>query len=369
MRNRGFSLIELMIAITLGMLAVAAVGSVFIYGSRNYKQDDKVSRMQDELRFAMAQLTQDIEMAGYYAQVRDLINDIDLHSTATVANAQADCGPTLDSGSWTAGMNWAFRERRAAVFTHGNATTAQANATFPCIPDSSDEFLAGTDILALKRLSSATKTVVAGKAYLRTNGVESTLYVATTNDQAGPDPLGVVCDPATTADDNTCTVTIYEYRPVVWYIRPYSTSPTENPRLPALCRKVFAGGAMTTDTAGCIASGIANMQLEFGFDVPDGTGRYDGLADNFQEIGAPLAVPLPTSSTPHPMAAVVAVRVHLLAQSAQSDVDYRNTKLYQLTSTTSSGPHNDGFYRKSLSSTVLIRNVMNRLSPYSLPSY
>ena len=157
MRNRGFSLIELMIAITLGMLAVAAVGSVFIYGSRNYKQDDKVSKMQDELRFALAQITQDVEMAGFYAQVRDLINDIDLHGTATVASAGLDCGPTIDSGAFVASganaNNWVFKERRAAVFTRGNATAAQANAMFPCIPNSNDEFLAGTDILAIKRVS------------------------------------------------------------------------------------------------------------------------------------------------------------------------------------------------------------------------
>jgi len=374
MRQRGFSLIELMIAVVLGMLAVAAVGSVFIYGSRNYKQDDKLSRMQDELRFAAAQLTQDIEMAGYYAQIRDLINDIELDSTATVGTAAADCGPTIDSSAFTTGTNWVFRERRAAVFTRGNATPAQANATFPCIENSANKFLAGTDILAIKRLSSATRTIEAGHAYLRTNGVETTLYVAGTNGQLGTPGPGAesdVCDPATVDDDDTCTVTIHEYRPVIYYIRPYSVSENESPRIPALCRKVFSGGVMTEDDNGCIASGIANMQLEFGFDVPDSGGRYDGLADHFQEIGTPLTVPAPTSTDPHPMAFVVAVRVHLLAQSTQRDVDYKPvlTKTYQLGPSVTAGPFTDGYYRRSLSTTVLVRNVMNRLSPYNLPSY
>ena len=378
MRQGGFSLIELMIAVVLGLLAVAAVGSVFIYGSRNYKQDDKLSRMQDEMRFAMAQLTQDIEMAGYYAQVRDLINDIDLDGSATVASAQESCGPTIDSGAFVASganaNNWVFKERRAAVFTRGNATPAQANATFPCIEDSATKFLTGTDILAIKRLSSATRTIQGGHAYLRTNGVETTLYVADDDgelDEPGPGSAADVCDPATVDDDDTCTVTIYEYRPVIYYIRPYSVSENESPRIPALCRKVFSDGVMKEDGNGCIASGIANMQLEFGFDVPDSGGRYDGLADHFQEIGTPLTVPAPTSNDPHPMAFVVAVRVHLLAQSTQRDVDYKPvlTKTYQLGPTVTEGPFTDGYYRKSLSTTVLVRNVMNRLSPYNLPSY
>lgn len=365
-RSRGFSLIELMIAITLGMLAVAAVGSVFIYGSRNYKQDDKVSRMQDELRFAMAQLTQDIEMAGFYAQVRDLVNDIDIDGSAVLADYNThDCGPTTDGSASGATNNWVFRERRASIFSGGNATAAQAAAAFPCIATS--EFLAGTDILAIKRLGSATNALAAGKAYLRTNGVESTLYVAAGSDVtspgAQPAPAGTICNPADTSDDNTCTVTIYEFRPVVWYVRPWTVSATENPQIPSLCRKVFTGSRMQDDTAGCVASGIRDLQLEFGIDVPDAVGKYDGLADYFREIGAPLA-----AADPHPMSFAVAVRVHLLAQSTQRDVDYVNVKTYQLAGTTHAAA-NDGYYRRVLSSTVLVRNSMNRLSPYSLPSY
>jgi len=361
MRERGFSIIELMIAITLGMLAVAAVGSVFIYGSRNYKQDDKVSRMQDELRFAMAQITQDLEMVGFYAQVRDLVNDINLDGTATVT---ADCGPTTDGGTSGSNNNWVFQERRVSIFTYGDATAAQANATFPCI--ATDEFLAGTDVLAIKRLGRSVRQdqTAVGRAYVRTNGVETTLYVG----QGSPSPAGTVCDPGDPADNDSCTVTIYEVHPVVWYIRPYSVSAAESPQIPALCRMVFRGGQMVGDDGGCIASGIADLQLEFGFDVADSSGSFDGLADNFQEIGAPLTVPTPASGDSHPMSLVVAVRIHLLAQSTQRDVDYTNVKTYQLAGTTR-GPFNDGYYRKTLSSTVLLRNAMNRLSPYSLPSY
>jgi type IV pilus assembly protein PilW len=361
MNQRGFSLIELMIAVTLGMLAVAAVGSVFIYGSRNYKQDDKVSRMQDELRFAMAQITQDIEMAGFFAQVRDLTNDIDLlPATGISAGFSAgDCGPTMNGAAASSTNNWVFRERRASIFTYGNATAAQANATFPCI--TAANFKADTDVLAIKRLGSATTAQEDGKAYLRTNGVQTTLYVRPDS----PGPNGDVCDPADPTDDDDCAVTIYEYKPVVWFIRPWSASATENPQVPSLCRMVFRGGVMQEDSGGCVASGIADLQLEFGFDVADAGGRFDGLADYFGEIGTPLTET--NTANPHPMAAVVAVRVHLLGQSTAADVGYKNIKTYQLAGTTRPA-FNDGYYRRALSSTVLVRNAMNRLNPYSLPS-
>lgn len=338
MRRRlsGFSLIELMIAVTLGMLSIAAVGSVFVYGSRNYKQDDKVSRMQDELRFAMAQLTQDLEMAGFYAQVRDPVNDIDIDSTAVLGSgANKDCGPTTDGGATSASNNWTYRERRASIFTRGDGTAAQANETFPCI--TTGEFQEGTDIVAIKRLGNTVAAISGSGAFFRTNGVVNTIYRSGT--------------PAPTSG----TITIYEYLPTVWYIRNYSVSASENPRVPTLCRKVLMNDAMQGDQAGCLAQGIVDMQLEFGFD-----NNADGVADFFVEYAA--AQPPDTV-----LSRVVAVRVHLLARSAEADVGYVNKKTYQLASQTR-GPFNDGFYRRALSSTVLLRNQANRLTPYSLPS-
>lgn len=343
MRRRfsGFSLIELMIAVTLGMLAIAAVGSVFIYGSRNYKQDDKVSRMQDELRFAMAQLTQDLEMAGFWAQIRSPLQDIDLDSSATVST---DCGPTTDGGTVTASNNWVYNERRAGIATLGDATASGAAATFPCI--SADEFVAGTDIIGIKRIAGAEISSPENKRiYLRTNGVQNTLYK---HSSTPPAPSGTIC-PAT-----NCTVSIYEYRPSVWYIRKYAVD-GQSPAVPSLCRKYLQGGDTPQMTAECLAQGIVDMQLEFGFD-----NNADGVADYFVEYAA---APAPDTV----LARVVAVRVHLLARSSAADVGYVNQKTYQLASQTR-GPFNDGFYRKAISATVLLRNHSYRLAPYNLPS-
>lgn len=338
--NAGFSLIELMIAVTLGMLAVAAVGSVFIYGSRNYKQDDKVSRMQDELRFAMAQLSADLEMAGFWAQVNNPVQNITIDASATLGT---DCGPTTDGAASGPTNNWVYRERRAAIATRGDATGTEASSTFPCITAS--DFAAGTDVIAVKRLGDAFTPTSDdnGRILLRTNGVESTLYK---HSSTPPPPTGA-------------NVTVYPYRVHVWYIRQWSVDPSENPKIPALCREILVGGStpsMERDPGGCIAQGIQDMQLEFGLD--DATDP-DGIADQFTEFAA-----APTVAT---LARVVAIRVHLLARSSEPDVNYRNVKTYTLGGK-SIAAANDGYYRKTLSSGVLLRNPMNRLNPFALPN-
>ena len=365
--SSGFSLIELMIAVTLGMLAVAAVGSVFIYGSRNYKQDDKLSRMQDELRYAMAQLTTDLEMAGFWAQINNPPVDIEIDSSANSISISldTDCGPTINSAVSDHTNNWVFKEFRAAIATRGNATSSpyalsgsDATLAFPCI--TSADFQPDTDIIAVKHLGDATTAANPpenGKIYLRTNGVQSTIYK---HSATPPEPTGV-------------NVTVFPYLVTVWYVRKF-TIDGENPRIPALCRAVLLGDASGTSTnpnmqgdpsgGACVAQGIEDMQLEFGLDSAT---TPDGVADIFTEISTVTGATAADRAAL--MARVVAVRVHLLARSSQSDAasGYKNEKSYTLASKPIPAK-NDGFYRKTLSTIVLLRNPANRLNPFSLPN-
>lgn len=346
-KHRGFSLIELMIAVTLGMLAVAAVGSVFIYGSRNYKQDDKVSRMQDELRFAMSVLSSDLEMAGFFAQVRDLVQDLDIHGSATIGN---DCGPTTDGGGASAANSWIYRERRASVFTQGNAAEGAADDAFPCISDA--EFVGNTDIIAIKRLGEtvANETGHTNHVHMRTNGIDHTIYRYT---GASVQPLGTLCPAA------NCTITVYEYRPSIWYIRKYAVT-GQDPPIPSLCRKYLEAGNPPQMTTECLAQGVQDMQLEFGLDSATAP---DGVADLFSEIGTMPTDPIERANL---MSRVVAVRVHLLGRSSETDVGYKNLKTFTLAGKTVAAA-NDGYYRKTQSSVVLMRNPANRLTPFALP--
>lgn len=69
---RGFSLVELMVAITLGLIITAAVTQIFVATRSAYTLEEGLSRTQENGRFAMEFLTQDIRMAGYSGCVGNL---------------------------------------------------------------------------------------------------------------------------------------------------------------------------------------------------------------------------------------------------------------------------------------------------------
>lgn len=63
-RARGFSLIELMIAMVLGLIVIAGAGSVFLASSRTYQTNKALSEVQTNARIAFELLSRDIRNAG-----------------------------------------------------------------------------------------------------------------------------------------------------------------------------------------------------------------------------------------------------------------------------------------------------------------
>ena len=69
---RGLSLIELMIAMVIGLLLLGATISMFISNKRIYKEQDEMGRLQENARFALQLLIEDIRMAGYVGCANDM---------------------------------------------------------------------------------------------------------------------------------------------------------------------------------------------------------------------------------------------------------------------------------------------------------
>ena len=63
--SRGFTLVELMVAITIGLIILAAVAQVFATSRSTYSLEEGLSRLQENGRFAMTFITEDMRMAGY----------------------------------------------------------------------------------------------------------------------------------------------------------------------------------------------------------------------------------------------------------------------------------------------------------------
>lgn len=67
--QRGLSLIELMISITLGLIILAALSTLFINQTRTRVELDKSNRMIDNGRYAMELLADDLRLSGYFGEL------------------------------------------------------------------------------------------------------------------------------------------------------------------------------------------------------------------------------------------------------------------------------------------------------------
>lgn len=71
-KERGFSLTELMVAITLSLIILAAVAAIFVNTRKAYTTQDRLARVQENGRFAMHYLIRDLRTAGYTGCRKDI---------------------------------------------------------------------------------------------------------------------------------------------------------------------------------------------------------------------------------------------------------------------------------------------------------
>ena len=319
-----FSLVELMVAMAASLTLSIAVVSVFVNNSHSFNQDENISRMQDDARFALRELAFEISMAGHYAE---------LHTPQSVtpdANLSIgiDCGPAGE-------VNWMYRTVKAgtddalSITAVDNATAGTAGAAHSCFQ--AGELLEGTDVVSIKRVAgTATGALQDGAVYLRTNGTVGLLYRA----PAPAAPTIVVAPPR--AD--------WEYRPSIYYIRQFANTPGDG--IPTLCRKVLRGPGPSMLTE-CLATGIENLQVEYGIDT-SGNGQPN------------VYVPAPTLAE---MQNVVAARIFIVARTTEIDFRYTNDKVYSVSNSPDFVP-GDSFHRRVFSTNVAIQNIrsMNLMS-------
>jgi type IV pilus assembly protein PilW len=126
-RQKGFSLIELMIALVLGLLLMAGVTQVFVANNQLYRVTEAHSQLQDNARFALEILSRDIRSAGYGG-----CRAIDKMNVIQIANAPV---PTEMSAN--------------TIITGSEADTA--STWTPALPTALAEALGGTDVITLQR--------------------------------------------------------------------------------------------------------------------------------------------------------------------------------------------------------------------------
>ena len=180
----------------------------------------------------------------------------------------------------------------------------------------------------IKRVAGQqTAAPLADSAYLRTNGTVGVMFSG-----AAPDAPPVVITPPS-AD--------WEFRPSIYYIRQFANTPGDG--IPTLCRKVMRGGGASMITE-CLATGIENLQIEYGVDTTD-----DGQPNVFL-----------TNPTLAEMQTVVSARVFLLARTTDIDTRYTNTKTYSISNAPDFVP-GDSFHRRVFSTSRAKASTLPRL--------
>ena len=95
--QRGFSLVELMIGSLLGMILLAGVVNIFLSNKETYRLQEGLSRVQENIRFSLGRMINDISAAGYMGcrgATGDILNVAD-HATdysAVITGAEGGAG-------------------------------------------------------------------------------------------------------------------------------------------------------------------------------------------------------------------------------------------------------------------------------------
>lgn len=312
-KSAGFTLIELIVALALGLTMVSGTIVIFVQNNRSALQDEEISRVLENGRYAIRSLGRELAMSGFWGKFLD-IDTVTEHASVAVGQ---DCGDG-------AGPLWVMELDPLELLS--NVTVASVAANFECLP--SADIQVGTDIFAIKRVAdgeTADAALVNNQMYLRTNGVSAEMF------RGG----GLGTPPILTG-----TETNWAYMPQVYYIRDYSLDPADG--IPSLCRAYLDTSAPPDMTNECLVEGIENLQIEFGIDSDE-----DFVANYF--VSAPTAAELSDA---------VAARLYVLVRSVNALPEYLNDKTYNL-GTTVVAAANDAFYRRVFSTTVVLRNPAN----------
>ena len=314
--RRGFSLIELMVSLAIGVVMTFGVVNLFLQSKTSFLQDEEIARMQENGRFALRLLSRELAMAGFFGGLVDM-DDI---STALTITTSSDCG----TGMLATGT---------AVEHTNDAVSASINDTHKCLTN--NQLQTGTDVILVRRTLDTPHM---------TDGTESTslenntVYLRVADYGAS---ATLIKGSSFSAGDKTAgsTVDAWEYRPILFALRNFSQTSTDG--IPSLCREVLTTtSASVAPTGDCLVEGIEAMHVEFGLDTDD---PLDYEVDIYD--AAPSVAELAT---------VITARIYVLARSINTVPNYTNDKTYTMGSTSITA--NDSFYRRMFETTVVMHN-------------
>ena len=343
--SRGYTLVELMVSITIGLMVLAALVTLFAGNSRQRAEVERANEQTDNGRYALQLLSEDLRDAGYLASFNP--------GTVTGPNPQLVIPVALPNACAT---NLATLNSAIALAVQGYDNGANAPG---CLAD----LRGGTDILVVRRASTcAVGTAgcdpqVAGDVYLQASGCTAE-FTAGTYYALDTSALNLNLH----QKDCVTAAPLYQYRTHIYFI---ANDDKPGDGIPTLMRAELGvvGGALAFSIVPLV-EGVENLQLEYGLDTSVPTTGSPALYvanPNTYNGCAPAVCVSNWRNT-------VAVEIDLLARNQTTTQGYQDTKTYTLGVTAAGvanvvGPFNDGFKRHVYSTVARLYNPAGRNSP------
>ena len=351
-RQRGLTLVELMVALTIGLMVVVTIGYVYLGAARVFRSLDAASRIQDNVRYAFERISYDVRMAGF--------TGCSWRTQANTLNPPAAWTHGLFEGSvvgYESGVSTLPTD--VTGVTRGDALSlVLADNSREYIVQSHNEPSAQFQLTANHDLKQGELLVVTDcdhAALFQMTNVNNNNNIATVNHNTGGALTPGNCTKGLGAPVQcTANGTPYEFPPGSRILRLKAYTyyiGTNAAGEPALFRRALGvSGTSATTTADEVIDGIEDMQILLGVDTSP---TADGVVDSYTTADQ-VPVIAPGATAGEQWQRVLAVRVHLLAAStAQQEV---NTQIQPYAYAGASVTPTDRRMRKAFTTTIAIRN-------------
>jgi type IV pilus assembly protein PilW len=317
MNQRGFTLIEVMISLVIGLFILSGVMFTYLSMKITTKSTLEIGELQESGRIAMEILKDDIELAGFWGTY---YGDTLSTNVSIPALPTTDCENGANSGS--------FPNNPDVNFIFIQSAKATQKKMFNCIGDA----LIGSDILQIKRLSGRSITIDESKA-------DKYYFVSTyVNGDITP---GTSVNIAPLADN----ASLWGYKHHTYYIASETYSQgSKSINVPTLKRMTLSTSGLTEET---IMEGVENIRFLYGVDI-----NGDNRVDTYRNEAQMQANAWDTS-----MAPILTVQVFLLIRSLEQDFSTPAVnKTFVLGGADRSLTFTDQFKRTLFVSTIKITN-------------
>jgi type IV pilus assembly protein PilW len=271
-RERGFSLVELMISLVIGVILVYGAVRLLVDSRTTQRASESTASVQEIATYALAVLEPDVRLASYWGKT----NRADLVSGATASTSSRSALDTLVVGN--CGVN----------FTVDLTQYLQGMDGAYSLACGAQSFVADTDVLVVRHASAEVTALAAGVLQLQSGPLHGQLITD------GTRPTGFGAPPATV----THNLEVNAY-----YVGSLANNVDGQPQWALRRKRLTSIGGVPTIIDEEVVRGVQDLQVELGFDTTS-----DGAADVYVNPGSEPASGL-----------IVAVRLSLLVVSEERD--------------------------------------------------